>query len=260
MRRYSIFGAEVDGIDRQALNNFLNQNLGSGGRIIIGNHNLHSLYLFENDPRMRLFYDKCDVIHIDGMGLLFLFNILGHRMPRSNRVTYIDWLPDILNICNRRCSRVYYLGGDETNGASVKEILKQKYSNIDFQFSHGFFDLGSPEAIRSLNSIQEFSPHVLFLGMGMPKQEYWLLANEKYVNDCIILQSGACMEYLTGKQKMPPRSLGLLGFEWLYRLAGNPRKFYRRYLIEPLYLISMIYKYLLLKIVRKSENRFNNSR
>jgi UDP-N-acetyl-D-mannosaminuronic acid transferase (WecB/TagA/CpsF family) len=55
-----------------------------------------------------------------------------------------------------------------------------------------------------------------------------------------ILAAGAVMDYLVGVQPTPPRWMGRLGLEWLFRLAGNPRRFWRRYLIEPLTLLGLL--------------------
>jgi N-acetylglucosaminyldiphosphoundecaprenol N-acetyl-beta-D-mannosaminyltransferase len=77
----------------------------------------------------------------------------------------------------------------------------------------------------------------LMVGMGMPRQEHWVLDHLDTLPNCPILTCGACFEYIAGVQRTPPRWMGRIGLEWLARLVMDPRRLWRRYLLEPLSLI-----------------------
>jgi N-acetylglucosaminyldiphosphoundecaprenol N-acetyl-beta-D-mannosaminyltransferase len=71
------------------------------------------------------------------------------------------------------------------------------------------------------------------VGMGMPRQEVWVLENREDIDARALFCCGALMDYVAGEIPTPPRWIGRLGFEWLYRLLSEPSRLWRRYLLEP---------------------------
>ncbi|HEY0053078.1 MAG TPA: WecB/TagA/CpsF family glycosyltransferase, partial [Caulobacteraceae bacterium] len=78
-----------------------------------------------------------------------------------------------------------------------------------------------------------FRPDVLMVGMGMPRQELWILDHFEALPDCVILPVGAAFDYEAGVQAAAPRWMGRLGLEWLFRLAHDPKRLFVRYCVEP---------------------------
>jgi len=78
--------------------------------------------------------------------------------------------------------------------------------------------------------------------MGMPLQENWILDNLPDLEADVILPSGACFDYLAGEIPIPPRWMGRVGLEWLYRLGSEPRRLWRRYLVEPWFVAGLALK------------------
>lgn len=87
---YNLLGVQVDALSIPELNLLIKESIEKNKKWIIANHNMHSLYLFHNDPRMQAFYAKAEYTHIDGMPLLFIGKLLGFPMKREQRVTYAD--------------------------------------------------------------------------------------------------------------------------------------------------------------------------
>jgi N-acetylglucosaminyldiphosphoundecaprenol N-acetyl-beta-D-mannosaminyltransferase len=75
------------------------------------------------------------------------------------------------------------------------------------------------------------------VGMGMPLQENWILQNRNELNCPVVYSTGAAIEYFSGAVERPPAWISDRGFEWLFRLKTEPRKLWRRYLIEPFFLL-----------------------
>jgi N-acetylglucosaminyldiphosphoundecaprenol N-acetyl-beta-D-mannosaminyltransferase len=84
-----------------------------------------------------------------------------------------------------------------------------------------------------LEEINRIRPQLLLIGMGMPRQEHWVYDNLEHLAANAIVLSGACFDYIAGAIPTPPRWMGQIGLEWLYRLATEPRRLWRRYLLEP---------------------------
>jgi N-acetylglucosaminyldiphosphoundecaprenol N-acetyl-beta-D-mannosaminyltransferase len=84
-----------------------------------------------------------------------------------------------------------------------------------------------------IDRINRFGTDLLVVGMGTPIQEKWVHQHRVLFETPAILTAGACMEYVAGVVRTPPRWMGRYGLEWSFRLVENPRRFAYRYLVEP---------------------------
>ncbi len=91
-----------------------------------------------------------------------------------------------------------------------------------------------------VEQVRAFAPDILFVGMGMPRQELWILNNLEALPNCVIFSVGAAFDYEAGAQAEAPRWMGRMGVEWLFRLVHDPKRLARRYLIEPWSLSGLI--------------------
>ncbi|MCW5313871.1 WecB/TagA/CpsF family glycosyltransferase [Nostoc sp. KVJ3] len=238
---YKILGVKVDALSIPELNLLIEESIEKNQKWIIANHNLHSLYLFHNDPQMQAFYAKAEYIHIDGMPLLFIGKLLGFPMKREQRVTYADWVWPLMAEAANKGWRVFYLGSKPGVAEQGASILRQRFPGLEIACAHGYIDMdkNSQENLAILAAINAYKPHVLMVGMGMPRQEHWISENLEHLHTNTILTSGACIDYVAGAIPTPPRWMGKVGLEWLYRLFSEPRRLWRRYLLEPWFVATL---------------------
>ncbi len=234
----SLLGVQVHLLTIPLLNASIAQAVAAGQTKIIGHHNLHSLYLYQRDEKMRRFYRQADLIHIDGMPLVFWGRLLGCPLRAQHRVTYMDWVWPLMAEAARRGWRVFYLGGKPGVAEQAAQILRARYPGLQIETRHGYFGQAENEAV--LAQIAAFDPHVLMVGMGMPCQEHWVVDNRAGIRANAVLLSGACFDYVAGAVPIPPRWMGRLGLEWLFRLASEPGRLAKRYLVEPWSLIPLV--------------------
>jgi N-acetylglucosaminyldiphosphoundecaprenol N-acetyl-beta-D-mannosaminyltransferase len=204
-------------------------------RCIIGCFNLHSVYLYHRDAHMRRFYEMTDWVHIDGMALVAVARLLGYPVLREHRVTWLDWLDPLLALAAAHRWRVYYLGSAPGVAEQAAAALRQRHPGLLMQTRPGYFDARPDSADSSAirDHINQFQPHLLMVGMGQPRQEKWVADNAHLVSANAIVTPGACLDYVAGRIPRPWRFLGRLGLEWAFRLATEPRRLGRRYLLEP---------------------------
>jgi N-acetylglucosaminyldiphosphoundecaprenol N-acetyl-beta-D-mannosaminyltransferase len=159
---------------------------------IIANHNLHSVYLFHTQPRLREFYATSHWIHIDGMPLVALGRLYGYPLERSQRVTYADWTPPLISLAAEQAWRVFYLGSPKGVAEKGAEELRKLHPALLIEVSDGYFDArpGSAENEALIARINAYQPDLLMVGMGMPRQEYWIFNNFQQLNAKVILPSG----------------------------------------------------------------------
>ncbi|MEM6754470.1 MAG: WecB/TagA/CpsF family glycosyltransferase, partial [Cyanobacteria bacterium P01_C01_bin.38] len=138
--------------------------------------------------------------------------------------------------------RIFYLGSKPGVAEKGADILRQKFPNLKIACAHGYIDASkdSQENIDTIAAINAFQPHILMVGMSMPRQEHWILDNLEQLQTNAILPSGACIDYVAGAVPTPPRWMGRMGLEWLYRLFSEPKRLWKRYLIQPWFVAKLL--------------------
>jgi len=237
--RFNLLGVEVDKLTFEELNYEIKEIIDNNQKRIIANHNLHSIYLILKEPALHEFWEKAHLTHIDGMPLIWWGKVLGYTLNSENRITYLDWIHPLLDIANDNNWKIFYLGGKRGVAKKAANKLIKTYKNLRIKVHDGFFnpDINSRDNKSVIKEINDINPNILMVGMGMPRQEKWILDNFDNVNANVILNSGACFDYIAGEQKSPPRFLGTIGLEWFYRLINDPKRLSKRYIIEPIFLI-----------------------
>ncbi len=211
-------------------------------KAIVANHNLNSLALMRRVPEMRAFYERADLIELDSTPLVHFARALGLNSRPFHRCTYLDWRDHFWSLVNRNGWRVMYVGGAADVVEVARDRLLARYPRARISVRDGFFDMtpGSDGNQDVLDQAALFQPDILFVGMGMPRQELWIHQNLDALPDCVIFSVGAAFDYEAGAQKAAPRWMGRMGIEWLYRVTADPKRLFRRYFIEPWSLIDLI--------------------
>jgi len=232
---FDLLGIRIHALSKRELVDIVSRAVNGRAQYIIGNHNLHSLYLWFQEPRMREFYSMADYTHIDGMAVVLLGRLLGLALKREHRTGYMDFLPLLAEEAAKQEWRIFYLGSRPGVAEKAAQILRKRYPGLQVVTHHGHFDLNQNgvENQAVLAEITACAPDVLMVGMGMPRQEVWVLENRKEIVARTVFCCGALMDYVAGEIPTPPRWIGRLGFEWLFRLISERARLWRRYLLEP---------------------------
>jgi len=233
--RVRILGAEVDVTTPRDMLRLTEALVEAGGPAVIANHNAHSLALFRRSPAMRAFYDDADLVQIDSTPMILWGRLMGLPVSREHRSTYLDWREEFWRLADENGWRVYYLGGAPGVAETAATRLQAEWKNAIIGWRDGYFDAaaGSADNRQVIADIRAFRPHILFVGMGMPRQEEWIAAHREALDHGVIFSVGAAFDYEAGVQAPAPRWTGRLGLEWLFRLISQPRRLAGRYLIEP---------------------------
>ena len=190
------------------------------------------------------FYSICadaDYIVADGAPLVLLSKIVG-KESLPERVTGADLLPLVTTEAVKMRLRVAFIGGNKgvAEQAAKKLIITVAERNLIFSYCPpAGFEYSDYESEKIVNFINEVRPHVVFLGVGAPKQEKWINC---YLNrlDCgPVLCTGAAFDFLAGAVRRSPIFLRRLGLEWLWRLAKEPRRLLARYVRDGVFWFPM---------------------
>jgi N-acetylglucosaminyldiphosphoundecaprenol N-acetyl-beta-D-mannosaminyltransferase len=200
-------------------------------------HNLHSLYSYFASEELRKHYANTTVL-VDGMPVIWLMKLFGVPVSREHRLTYVDFITPLMMLARDKEWNVFHVGQQADIQQRALENIRQTAPGVKITGHDGYFDQSdqSAETLEVIQKINDSNSDMVLVGFGAPKQEAWLHAHRDLINAPIVFTCGACMEYVAGSVKTPPRWMGRVGLEWSFRLLENPRRFAFRYLVEPLVL------------------------
>jgi len=238
-KRYDCLGLRVDLLESHEILDLYDLIVPRRQRLLVGSVNLHTVFCHKHEKAVRAFFTKADLVYVDGMPIVWWLKCLGAPAKTRHRATFVDWLPALLERARDRGWRVYYLGNRPGVTDAVAARFRKRLPGIRIRTHHGHFDhgAGSAENRRVLEDINRFRPDVLLVGMGTPLQQAWTVANAGRLDASVIHACGATADFFAGVVPLPPRVLGRLGLEGVFRAMCEPRRLWRRYLLEPLLLV-----------------------
>jgi N-acetylglucosaminyldiphosphoundecaprenol N-acetyl-beta-D-mannosaminyltransferase len=206
--------------------------------------NAHHLVMLQADGVFRAIYDEAFLRVPDGVPLLWAARWLGQ--PLRGRVNGTDLFEALCDRASQRNLRVFLLGGREGAAGAAAEVLEKRYKGLKICGTYvppfGFED-DPLESERIVAAVNEARPHLLFVGLGAPKQEYWMYVYRKQLNAGVALGIGVSFEFVGGLVSRAPVWMRTIGLEWLHRLVSEPRRLWRRYLIGNLRFCSLIVRH-----------------
>jgi len=191
--------------------------------------NAYCANLALKDNKYRQILKKADLVYADGFGVVLGARLFGYQL--TGRLTTKDFFDEFCKRAEREGNTTYFLGGKRRVVEKTVEVLKTKYPRLKILGSHhGYF--GKSEEVEIIKKINTFKPDFLLVGMGIPKQEIWLKKNLSRLKIKVGWCVGGLFDFVSGEKLRCPKWLGDLGFEWLFRLLTEPKRLWKRYLLE----------------------------
>lgn len=241
IERFRLLDTWVDGLTTASFLASIGSAVEQDRSMLIANHNVNSLALLQRDTAFRRFYEQADLVFVDGLPVVGIARMLGERVSRHHRIAVLDWLWPLCALAEENGWRIVHLGGTPDVLEQAEAEIRRRHPRLAFASIHGYFDVQDPAANEAvLDAVGGLRPTVLLVGMGMPRQEHWLAQNANKLPSCVTITVGGILSYLSDDRPTPPRWLGRWGVEWVFRLATEPRRLWRRYLVEPLVLVSPV--------------------
>jgi N-acetylglucosaminyldiphosphoundecaprenol N-acetyl-beta-D-mannosaminyltransferase len=191
------------------------------------------------NPAFTQAYECASLSLADGMPLLWASPLLGCSLPE--RVAGSDLLMPLLEMSARRGWRVYLLGGAQGVAEAVAKLLTEKMGITvagwdDARISSD----GSDPSGATIERVRAAKPDLVFVALGPPKQELWIHRASTALGPAVALGVGASLDFIVGRYRRAPAWMGRFGLEWLFRLLQEPRRLWRRYLVEGPRFVSII--------------------
>jgi N-acetylglucosaminyldiphosphoundecaprenol N-acetyl-beta-D-mannosaminyltransferase len=189
---------------------------------------MHGLMEAHDDPEFRAAMNTADLANPDGMPVVWALRSLGST--HANRVYGPDATLELLRAAEDSSIPVGFYGGDEPTLAKLVMQVERRYPTIQiaWKMSPPFRALTPEEDEAIIREITDSGVRWLFVGLGCPKQEKWVLAHKGRIL-AVMLAVGAAFDFLAGTKPQAPRWMMHCGLEWAFRLASEPRRLAGRY-------------------------------
>lgn len=198
--------------------------------------NAHVVNKSRDTPGLADALRRADLVYCDGYGVRLAARVLGRQVP--HRMTGADWIWDLARLCEAMGHPIYLLGSEPPLAGEAAARLRRLYPRLEVTGTHhGFFHLSSPHNERVIEDILAHKPRIVLVGMGTPKQELWVDRYADRLDGAVVWTVGALFDYVSGHVPRAPRWLADNGLEWIFRLAIEPQRMWRRYLLgNPVFL------------------------
>lgn len=188
--------------------------------------NVAKIVYMQRDTALAKAVMGCDIINIDGMGIVWGGRFLGYVIPE--RVAGIDLFFKLLELAERRGEPVFLLGSrPDVLGRSISN-LRNIYPKLNIVGSHHGYFWDDEESI--VKSIRSSGASMLFVAITSPKKEQFIHQWRNQLGVKFAMGVGGTFDIIAGLTKRAPLWMQRFGMEWVYRLIQEPRRMWKRYL------------------------------
>lgn len=242
MAKVNLLGVNVDKIFQKDLINEICEKIEKRDRFLVSHVNITALNLAYQNQWLKEFFNRCDRVYCDGMGVMLGARMLGEQLPE--RFTLADWVWPLAECLSKEKFSMFLLGSKPGVAENAARKLQERIpgSRI-FGTMHGYFERGKAGSRNEtvLEMINAVDPDLLLVGLGMPTQEKWMKDNWSSLNVRVGITCGALFEYLAGDLRRGPVWMTENYLEWLARMLISPSRYTGRYLRDiPLFLYRVL--------------------
>jgi N-acetylglucosaminyldiphosphoundecaprenol N-acetyl-beta-D-mannosaminyltransferase len=239
LQKVTLFGITVDNLTMEETVDRIETLIGDGGihqHVVI---NVDKIVKMDSNPSLRAAVLDCDMINADGQPIIWVSRIV--QAALNERVTGIDLFDVLIARCADRGLKPYLVGSRQEVVSKTVDVLKRKYPKLQLAgWRNGYW---SPEEEAGvIQEIKNARPDVLCVAVGSPKQELFLRKWKKELQVPFVMGVGGSFDVTAGVLKRAPRWMQDSGMEWLFRLAQEPRRLWRRYLIEDMAFFRLVWR------------------
>jgi N-acetylglucosaminyldiphosphoundecaprenol N-acetyl-beta-D-mannosaminyltransferase len=204
---------------------------GAGGAVFTPN--VDHIVIASEDSRMRAAYARASLSIVDGTPVVWASHLFDTPLPE--RVAGSDFVPRVLERAAERGWRVYFLGGAPGVCRLARERLRESLPGLQVVgVDEPRIRIDDPPDAREavIAPIRAARPDLVFVALGAPKQEIWIDGCRDALKPMVFFGIGASLDFVAGTVPRAPSWMAKSGTEWLFRLSREPRRLWRRYLVQ----------------------------
>lgn len=244
MTRMKFMNTEVDSLNMAEVLDRIDKLIQIKKNSYVVTPNVDHIVQLEKDSELQKVYKNADLILADGKPLIWISNY--YKTPIKEKVSGSDLFPLLCEMAGEKGYKMFFLGAAEGVAARAATNLKKRYSNLEVAgvYSPPFgFEENEKEVEKILQMIIKSNVDILIVGLGAPKQEKFIFKYHDRLNVPISLGLGASLDFEAGNIKRAPKWMQKSGLEWLFRITQDPRRMFKRYIIDDIKIIRLVRKY-----------------
>lgn len=200
--------------------------------------NVAKLVTMRKDAKLRNAVVNCDIINIDGMGIVWGARWMGHKVPE--RVSGVDLFHELLELAAQRGYPVFLLGATLDVVEETAKVVSSQYPGLKLAgFHHGYFWDDEESVVRKIG---RSGAKLLFVAITSPKKEEFIDHWKEHLGVNFVMGVGGTFDVVAGKALRAPVWMQESGLEWLYRVIQEPRRLWKRYLVTNSQYVWMLLK------------------
>ena len=199
-----------------------------GGEVCVAN--VHMLASARQDHDLREVIERAALVTSDGMPLVWVLRRKGFR--DAERVAGADLMDRLCRAAAAERMPVYLYGGSEKNTSAMRKNMSDRYPTLIVAGCESPAELPPrpPVDLDTVARIEKSGAGIVFVGLGCPKQEFWMASHVGRLK-AVTIGVGAAFDFLAGSVQRAPVWMQRAGLEWLYRVTMEPKRLWKRYLV-----------------------------
>ncbi len=232
MSRVNLLGVNVTAHDLGTVVSQMDAAIAGGRRTYACTCPVYTLMQGSEHTEVRSALNGADWVTADGMPVVWALRWFGAH--RVDRVYGPDLLLALSALSAEKGYKQFYLGGGPGVAADLALEVARRFPGLQVAgtYSPPFRELTTAEEQEIVDRINQSQADVVWVGLGSPKQDLWLARFRPRLTAPLLIGVGAAFDFLTGRQRQAPLWLQRNGLEWLFRLAHEPRRLWKRYLFS----------------------------
>ncbi|MDN3019001.1 WecB/TagA/CpsF family glycosyltransferase [Paenibacillus sp. BSR1-1] len=232
----NFLGVDVCNYDYDQLASLLMQDIEKKKKSFIVAINPEKIMKAQEDEELRKLLNRADYQIPDGIGVILASKIKGGQV--KSRVTGIDMMLKLCKTATENGKRIFLFGGKPGVADTAKAELEKQIPGIQIVGTlHGY----EKDEKVVVDTINQHNPEIIFVALGSPAQEYWIVNHMNQVTPYVFQGVGGSYDVISGNLKRAPELFQSLGLEWFYRLMKEPWR-WKRQLILPKFLLKTLKK------------------
>lgn len=244
MSRMKFMNTEIDNLTMKETIDEIDKLIKEDKNAYVVTPNVDHIVKLETDKELQEVYKDADLILTDGKPLLWISKF--YKTPIKEKISGSDLFPLLCKMAAEKGYNMFFLGAGEGVANKAAQNLTNKFPklNIVGTYSPPFgFEKDKKEIEKIINMVNKANTQILIVGLGCPKQEKFIHKYRKELNVPISLGLGASLDFEAGNIKRAPKWMSDNGLEWLYRLSKEPKRMFKRYIVDDVKIFKLMFKY-----------------
>lgn len=208
----------------------------------IATPNVDHVCNYHRIPSFREVYNGAFLLLPDGTPIVWASRLFGDPLPQ--KLSGSDMVPRLCALAAGHGFSVHFFGGTDGAAEETAQRMQQEFPSLKVAgwYCPPFgFEKDPQESRKAVEAVRAAQPDICFVALGSPKQEFWMHRYHQESSAIVCLGIGGAFEFVSGRVRRAPAWVQATGLEWLWRLAHEPRRLWRRYLIDDLVFFKLLW-------------------